>query len=150
MTADPATLWTAEEVIELRRLHALTPVLSYTQIAAKIGRKRNACIGKAHRLELPDRSEMKNHGRPVKASTSVVKRRRGPVSPTRLVAAARQRIMAKRPGPRPVRLVLADGSDGCRWPTGDHPFVFCAAEVMKGQAYCGEHCRLAYKPRRAA
>lgn len=151
MSANPATVWSAEEEAELRRLHALRPALSYTEIGAKIGRKRNACIGKAHRLKLPDRSDMKNHGRPrAEPSTLGIKRRRGPVSPARLVAAARQKANAVRPEPSPVRVVLADAQDGCRWPCGDHPFVFCAAEVERGQVYCGEHCRLAYRPRSAA
>ena len=150
MSANPATLWTSEEIAELRRLHAQRdPALSFTQIAAKLGRKRSACIGKAHRLKLPDRSEMRNHGRPVKASTTVAWRRRGPVSPARLEAAARQREAYRlRTEPSAPRPVLLDGSDGCRWPCGDHPFVFCAAVVVRGQVYCGEHCRLAYRPRK--
>ena len=150
MSANPATVWSAEEIAELTRLHAQRdPALSFTQIAAKLGRKRSACIGKAHRLKLPDRTAMKNHGRPrAEPSTTVTWRRRGPVSPVRLAAAQRQRANAVRSEPAPVHVVLLDGSDGCRWPCGDHPFVFCAAVVVRGQVYCGEHCRLAYRPKR--
>ena len=152
MSANPATLWSADEIADLTRLHAQRePSLSFTQIAVKLGRKRSACIGKAHRLKLPDRSEMRRHGRPVKSRAAIAGwkgRRRGPVSPTRLVAAARQKAMAARPEPSPVRVVLADAQDGCRWPCGDHPFVFCAGPVEKGQVYCEPHCRIAYRPKR--
>lgn len=141
--------WTPDEDAELRRLHALTPVLSYTQIAAHIGRKRNACIGRAHRLDLPDRSEMKNHGRPAaKSGPKPGGTRRGPVSHARLFNAKIKRE-AVSSGPRLVRTVLADGSDGCLWPSGERPFVFCGCQVMKGLPYCEGHARLAYKPRTA-
>lgn len=159
LTPGYGTPWSAEEDTELRRLHALVPALSYTQIAAHIGRKRNACIGRSHRLDLPDRSAFRSHNRLAGGSAAHKSgpkpggTRRGPVSPSRLFNAGLRQPPA--PGlsaaksPRLVRVVLADGSDGCRWPTGDNPFVFCAAVVDKDQVYCGEHCRLAYRPRRA-
>jgi hypothetical protein len=155
MSANPATVWTTEEIAELTRLHAQRePALSYTEIGAKIGRKRNACIGKAHRLKLPDRSDMRSHGRPrAEPSTLGIKRRRGPVSPTRIIdvkrraGEPRKSVAAARSEPQPVRTVLLNGSDGCRWPAGDHPFVFCGGTVERGQVYCGEHCRLAYRPK---
>lgn len=150
----PGSPWSTEEDTELRRLHALVPALSYTQIAAHIGRKRNACIGRSHRLKLPDRSAFRSHGRPAaKSGPKPGGTRRGPVSPNRLFNAKLRRDAPRAPhatkSPRLARVVLADGSDGCRWPTGDNPFVFCAAVVDKDQVYCGEHCRLAYRPRRA-
>ena len=139
MSANPATLWTPEEDARLRELHAQrNPTLSYTEIAAVIGRKRNSCIGRAHRLDLPDRSEMRNHGR-----RSAPIHRHGPVSTTRLFNAQHRQVAA-------VRTVLADGSAGCLWPSGDRPFTFCGCPVEKGLPYCAEHARLAYRPRRAA
>ena len=145
MSANPATVWTPDEIAELTRLHAQRPALSFTQIAAHLGRKRCACIGKAHRLKLPDRSEMRSHGRPRSAPI----RRRGPVSPARLEAAARQRE-AYRPRVETgtPRTVLLDASDGCLWPSGDRPFTFCGCQVKKGLPYCEPHAAIAYRPKR--
>jgi len=32
----------------------------------------------------------------------------------------------------------------CRWPLGDHPFLFCAAPATPGVSYCPEHHKMAY------
>jgi GcrA cell cycle regulator len=149
--------WTAEEDAELRRLVTVTPALSYTQIAVQIGRKRNACIGRAHRLALPDRHEFCKSGLPAKSGPKPGMKRRSPVSPagaltgTKLAAIRLTRSKrAARIAWAGVRTVLADSSDGCRWPCGDHPFVFCAEPVEKGLPYCAGHARIAYRSRSAA
>lgn len=45
--------WPAEKTAKLKRLHG--EGLTFSQIAKRMGKTRNACIGKANRLGLPIR-----------------------------------------------------------------------------------------------
>jgi hypothetical protein len=37
--------------------------------------------------------------------------------------------------------------DGCRWPIGDHPILFCNSVVVeRTNPYCDKHSKLSYVP----
>jgi len=51
-----------------------------------------------------------------------------------------------RPDPRPGAVALLDlAPDGCRWPSGEGPYLFCNEPREFGVSYCGPHCCLAYR-----
>lgn len=45
-----------------------------------------------------------------------------------------------RPDPRPGQVPLLDlVADGCRWPSGEGPYLFCNEPQMAGHSYCSAH-----------
>lgn len=50
------------------------------------------------------------------------------------------------PGSRPIPLEAA-GPHTCRWPIGENPTLFCGAHSRDGKPYCDRHNALAYRPR---
>ncbi|QIG66896.1 hypothetical protein EVB41_066 [Rhizobium phage RHph_TM3_14A] len=49
------------------------------------------------------------------------------------------------PGTKPVP--VHEHTDGCRWPIGEHPTMYCNARVMgKTARYCTAHSRMSYTP----
>jgi len=57
-----------------------------------------------------------------------------------------------RPDPRPGAVPLLDlAPDGCKWPSGEGPYLFCNEPRFEARPYCAAHVCLAYsapEPRR--
>lgn len=114
--------WTKERVERLKELWSQG--LSASAIAVELGEvTRNAVIGKARRLELPNR-----------AAVRVIRRKPRPIRPTPVY------------DPRYVRLPDL-GRNMCKWPIGDprhDDFHFCGGDTQTGASYCDHHCTIAY------
>ena len=166
--------WTDERVEKLKKLWAQG--LSASQIAAELGGvSRNAVIGKAHRLGLPDRKAKVGFN---SESVRVARRQRK----TELERLRRQAVDAPRrvrkhpwlgvpvevvqptsePQTQPEEAFMEKGvtlmelddipalPSMCRWPFGDirhSEITYCGHEPIDGYPYCGRHCRMAYRPR---
>jgi GcrA cell cycle regulator len=132
--------WTEERTGRLERLHS--EGLSFSLIAADIGVTRSAAIGKAHRMQLPRRSEIvqcKARGAPVRHS------------PKAKVVAMKT---AKRPEIIPghdYRCTICDlKDDSCRYPlwetnTPHEAQFYCGvpdASLVAGVPYCRNHAAL--------
>ena len=115
--------------------------LSASTIGRRIGKSKNAVIGKAHRLGLPSRPTPIQPPAPPKPQPVRVKRTSLPSLPS--VAAA---PVVHIPSPRPSRMAR----ETCRWvlsAPGERPLLFCEdAAVSYNKPYCAAHCALAYVP----
>src|SRR5262245_33673791 len=119
-------LWSPWEIDQLKVL--MTKGFSFSKIGLVVGKSRNACIGKAHRLNL--------YGH--KGTIRMI--RSPPIIP--------------RPKPAPPSLSLkpqiCDLTDvNCRWPIGDPiydsaNFYFCGKQATEGLPYCQFHSKIAY------
>ncbi len=109
-------MWTPERIELLKQLWAQG--LSAAVIGAQLEITRNAVIGKARRLDLPNR-----------AAVRVIKKKPREYVP-------------------PRKLPLTNlGNRECRWPIGDprhDDFAFCGNETVTGRSYCEQHCAVAY------
>ena len=133
--------WTDERVALLRELHALG--ISYSAIAARIGGvTRNACIGKAKRIDLPDKTRAK--------SPREVKARHRPISWTGFLkrkSPIRKRPMAVEPSPFTggLKLKLSELKNGfsqCRYILGDVnglDTLFCGLPTLDEKSWCKHH-----------
>lgn len=151
--------WTAEAVARLRALWGEGH--STAEIARRMGVTKNAVIGKAHRIELPNRPSPIRQG---SASRPAKPRRKGPTLPA-LAAAAPDasgqlpvpppertgRCSAPAPAPRPAVPPRDPGlphrAQPCCWPIGEpgRPgFRFCEGEAEPGRPYCPDHVSIAY------
>lgn len=144
--------WNDERVAELRRLWA--EGLSCSVIASRLGHtSRNAVIGKASRLGLPQRATTVRRTYKRKPSTY----NKPPVW-TRPTTRARIEALHFRPEPIPSpqetdvpRKALVDLEEtDCRWPCLDvEPGglqMFCGSPKMEGLPYCEPHARRAFQP----
>jgi GcrA cell cycle regulator len=128
--------WTIEREAKLRKLHAQG--YSFSDIAAQLGfpGKRNACIGKAHRLGLVVAIQPKK-ARPRKGVDRIWRPALLPIFPDGSDIPAAQRC---------TLLQLNNGV--CKWPFGEPSsldFFFCGGSAVEGKPYCAEHCRVAYR-----
>ena len=131
--------WSSEMIRRFRELHR-RPEASFASIAAqmseefKIELTRNACIGKAHRLDLPRRFQ------PRLTRKAVAK-------PAKKVI--RMKIYPPPPEPRkpePFTLLITELETGdCRWPSGGPydrpPFFYCGEPAILGTSWCKKHAR---------
>ncbi len=136
--------WTEERVALLKQMWGDNKSAQQCADALGLGATRNVVIGKVHRLHLPKR--LIDYRQP-----------RGPRGPRpkpkpghRVSTMPRLRVFKERP-PQPIGdawlaldgttpVALEDLAQGqCKWPIGDHPFLFCAAPAVG--PYC-EHHRL--------
>jgi GcrA cell cycle regulator len=132
---------------------------SASQIATRLGGvTRNAVIGKAHRLGLPDRKG-KNRYRQASSKSRTCNRRRQtplvhpwklpPSKPLRLAEQAPEAPQSL-PEPAPLRLTLLDLRENtCRWPIGDpqdENFHFCGCQTSGIGPYCDYHAQIAHQP----
>jgi len=142
----PGNKWTPDMLRRFRELHRQKDA-SFTAIAKtmseefKIELTRNACIGKAHRLDLPRR--FKPHI-VRKATAKVIKEK-----VIRMKIHHPPPIPPPPPEPRkpePFTLLITELETGdCRWPSGGPydrpPFFYCGAPAILGLSWCGKHAR---------
>lgn len=150
--------WNKDDVAKLRKLWA-DPKISASQISAKFEGKytKNAIIGKARRLKLPARipgtpkSVIKEEPKP--------KRKPRPKKPTTVPNKGHlTQVFGSHYGsipkdPRPLReraweplegsstVLIEDHTNGCRWPIGSGPFLYCNNATDKHK-YCSVHAEM--------
>lgn len=146
-------VWTPEEIATLTEMW-LFGGNSAGEIAKKLGngRTRNAVIGKAHRMNLPEsKVPVGAAGQPkaAKKFKEAPKAHRTEATPgveadARPVKSSAWEAL---PGYRPVR--FADAT-GCNWPIGEDNGLCCNAPTGKRQVYCDMHKRASSYGARAA
>ena len=159
--------WTDADDAKLREMVAAGK--SYGMAAEALGRTRNSCIGRGHRLGLetaakPKRLERKEKAVEAPAQTAVVIPFPSVAEPKGSgVAEKRPFIIGNRPLARPryeqpeaartpfgiPRPLERLDARHCRFPvaqtaSGEH--LFCCAERSGSSSYCAEHHAVAWKP----
>ena len=142
-------VWTPSMSATLRALHRTEA--SFVEIAAQMSAifgveiSRNACIGKARRLELPMRaSDGPRVPRPKPAKTV-------PRKPVRVDAPIPPPAEVEPTPEVGVSIYQLTGTT-CRWPLGKMedrpPFRYCGHDAPIEESYCAEHRAVSYnKPR---
>lgn len=158
MRPDHGPGWNEELAEHLTKLWASG--LSATQIGIRMGKTRNAIIGKVHRLGLPPRAVVQRAPRTRNKASGL------PLRPTRVGYGARNtvalaprsapaltvvpRIVQELNIPAALRVDLLDLREGmCRFPIGDprdEAFHFCGCPQADGTSYCGHHDRITRQP----
>jgi GcrA cell cycle regulator len=108
--------WTPERTAALIALW--DEELSTAEIGRRLGVTKNAVIGKANRLDLPQRRPTTGNGEEHHSNGS----------------------------PCESPLIMLDNSQ-CSWPIGnpgEEEFHFCGAPAVPGKPYCKPHCDVAY------
>lgn len=124
------TTWTPEKKTELAKLWLKHTAIEISAMPLFEGLSKNAIIGKARRMNLPQKIAS-----PGQCKISKPKPKR------------KQKIT-----PRPDNLPtvpLENLGKGCKWPYGDpkdRDFGFCGQPVVEEKPYCEEHCQKAYLP----
>ena len=157
MNYHPDSTWLGTEVEELRKL--AEDGMSASLIGDKIGKSKNAVIGKMHRLGITKAKRTVTSPPPKPQPPQTAK---PPASPS--TEAPPRPVVKTKPPPRqkptgPYRDLFAGtdrmGSnaqfalqvDECKWPIGQPgtpDFQFCAAKRIDGVPYCKTHARIAY------
>lgn len=157
-----------EETVTLM-LQLIADGESCSQVGSKIGKSRNAVIGKLHRMEAAGRkverrgAALKQGSAPAKgirvrpapslhsvalSGVPAVKRGR-PFNP-RSVAPALPPPIEPLPFVNGARITLMElTAKTCRWPMGDpgtEEFCFCGHAPRENSSYCDFHARAAYQP----
>jgi GcrA cell cycle regulator len=130
-------------------------IFSYAEIASVINKtfgtnfSRNATIGRGSRLGLVCIKKIK-FPKPKTAKPKRIRPQRPDVPHSK--PRTEPKPFVPRPDPRPGLVPLLElAVDGCRWPSGEGPFVFCNSPQYESLPYCGAHAGLAYRvpePRR--
>lgn len=138
--------WSEAALNDLRRMHEAGR--SFGDIAATLGCTRNSAIGKARRLELPERRKAKPGVRLGRPRNCIM----GPRQTVNRIAARTNPVPQKPPAPvveidsRPCTL-LDLREDSCRWPLWGKDAkegFYCGGTALPGLPYCGCHARMAY------
>ena len=144
-------IWTPSMVATFRALHRGGG--SFVEIAAQMSAtfgleiSRNACIGKARRLELPMRASDGQRvplARPAKTVPKKPVLVDAPISPPPPVEVE--------PEPEVGLSIYQLTGTTCRWPLGKMedrpPFRYCGHDAPIEEAYCADHRAVGYnKPR---
>jgi GcrA cell cycle regulator len=156
MSGEHGPGWDDESADLLAKLWA--DGLSAGQIAPRLGKSRNAILGKVHRLGLPPRKVTERAPRTRKSSNL-------PLRPTRVGYGARSTV-SLRPRSAPaltivprivrdlqpsLRLDIHDLREcSCRWPSGDpkEGLTYCGHRKAAGSSYCLAHTAAAHQPSR--
>lgn len=139
--------WTADRLDRLKA--AWINGDSASKIAKSLGGgiTRSAVCGKVHRLGLSETRQepaSPNRGAAQPRKTRPTPPRRSPPVPAGPIAVARPVVTALVTSSERRDVVRLGQS--CAWPMGDpgtSSFRFCAADVVPGRQYCGDHCRKA-------
>ena len=137
--AEGEIIWDEYRMARLRALHA-DDKLSFDVIAEELSVEfkaevsKNACIGKARRMGLPQRRR--------KSIPRATRKRALELRPPEAVPCVlpRWKVLANEAPPERGKLTLMqlDGNK-CHWPTGDRvPYLFCGAPTA-GKTYCAYH-----------
>lgn len=158
--------WTAEREQALRDLWADT-ALSAAAIGRQLGLSKNAIVGKARRLDLPNRpSPIITTGPRTQASKAQARRRarvqqpptpkppRAAVISTQVLAGERSAQARREADRRQHRPVYVGNSAPlhyppeltCQWIEGDlrHGGSYCGGARAPDRPYCAAHCEVAY------
>jgi GcrA cell cycle regulator len=147
--------WNETTIARLRTLW--DDGFSTAEIGRHLGTTKNAVVGKAHRLDLPERpSPIRRDGPPKPPRPRLPPPPKLPPLPSLTMnppAIAAEPAAAPAP-PRvqrrvPTALIRPLGTrvTPCCWPVGNPGaagFHFCAADSVPGRPYCEDHCRLGY------
>ncbi len=143
--------------VAVRRLRSLWDEgHSTAEIGRRLGVSKNAVVGKAHRLDLPDRPSPIRKGSAPRPRAAPRPRPSLPPLPS-LKSAPLPVVTAYPQAPVPGRILaalmpasvpsLGTRVMPCCWPIGQPGkpgFRFCEADSVPGRPYCDEHCRDAY------
>ena len=141
MGGHPNSIWADEHAVALTKM--LADGKSFAEIAASLNEQfnttysRNAACGKGFRLGVSAPQKMKAPRKKRKRD-----RERAPTikPPPRIEII---RIRCTEIEPQNVTLLELD-PDGCRYPAGDGPFVFCNHTQQLGFSYCPSHQALCH------
>ena len=138
--ADGEVEWNEYRMARLRALHA-DDRLSFDVIAEELSVEfkaevsKNACIGKARRMGLPQRR--RNKSIPRETRKRALELRPPEAVPCVLPRWKVMEVPRPAPGTRITLFQLTDNK--CRWPHGDRtPYLFCGAPTA-GKTYCAYH-----------
>ena len=137
--------WTALQITTLCSEWAKPQTVR--EIARIVGKSRNACIGKAHRLQLT----------PKKASPSTVSIIPAIVPTMKKVRKKKTEKLPPRPvvegepinHKRPIGMMQL-GTNTCRAPVGydrKGMVTYCGSKTIFGKPFCPTHCRIFYTTR---
>lgn len=145
--------WTDERIATLKRMHRAG--FSFSQIGTELGVSRNACIGKAGRLELPGRQLKPRQPREPRQPKAKVKHTRvlrivragfgNGLRVASSVASSEVRTFACIETP-PLNKALADvGANDCKYITNDprDGALYCGHPISQ-RSYCAEHFARCY------
>lgn len=155
--------WSDEMIIRLRALW--DEGVSTAEIGRRLGVSKNAAVGKAHRLDLPERPSPINFPSQPRAPKPV-RVRAAPSLPTLAclvpaVPAPNIPTRATHREPTPVQLprpviavpkpaIAPSSFKTCQWIYGDsRPARFCEAATQAPSSYCAEHHARCYTTRAA-
>ena len=130
--------WSDKDLDTLRELRAQR--LSFSVIGKRMGRTKNACVGKAQRLGLSQTTALVRK-KPVPIKRLPKPKRVAPIPPEPLVQPSQ---FAVSHGPVTF-MQLTDKT--CRWPMSlpdGLQTVFCGSLPKDGAPYCDQHCFIAY------
>jgi len=133
------TLWTDEQNQRLRRLHH--EGATFRQMSKELGKSRNACIGRAHRMGLPPRARDLNIRKALPKPPTVKRPQSRKVEP----------IRRREPTPAPVidysfaRPWVERRFGQCAFPIGDGADALsCCAPTER--VYCADCETVMFKP----
>ena len=148
-------MWTEQETKILRDLWKKG--LTASQIAAQIpGKTRNACIGRAHRLNLEARAVSRKITSKVKTENIIPDSNRGKKLGRKVkfssLSRFRSLLLDKNFESENPKTLEELTDNNCKWPIG-HPnkedFYFCGRKPMEKFSYCKLHLLYAYQPKNA-
>jgi GcrA cell cycle regulator len=154
----PETLWTDAQNETLKKLWGTVPAAA---IGARIGKTKNAVLGRAHRMNLYKHPPGSDPRRPRPKRRHVVDQDALGLASVpipilteelgkrskRVVAESREYLASPLPHhSRRWRPLIDCGSSDCRWPhevrdLGKKAVLFCCAQVELGKSYCPEHLK---------
>jgi GcrA cell cycle regulator len=142
--------WSNDRMARLRALHR-NDKLSFDMIAEvlseefKVALTKNACIGKARRMGLPERTTKRKRkvfrGDKRRRQITLVASTSAPIEAEVVPCVLpRWRVMQdEAPAERGKLTLLQLNDNTCRWPHGDRvPYLFCGAPTA-GKTYCAYH-----------
>ncbi len=149
------TDWSDAHIADLRRLW-VDEGHSASIIGEKLGRTRNAVIGKVHRMGFPLRLMGKHSSRkkPGRKAYNPGAFRKSRARPPELHAARVKPVRPQEVPPPEARMVslMELQPRDCKWPIGDPvqpSFGFCGAKQFASFPYCQHHVAMAYLPVKA-
>lgn len=109
-------------------------------IARVLGVSKSAVVGRAHRIDLPERPSpiIRRDPNAPRATAPRVHRAKRPTLPP---------LSTPAPPAPPPPVVWIRPRGKCQWPTdepGSKGFRFCDDSTEPGKSYCEDHCKLAY------